>query len=138
MEKIKLVELNHLKDRVPEHFLIDNLDLVAVRYDENVSVLYGRCLHRGALMGDGYRDGENRICGVHGWDYRFDTGVSEYNNEEVLHKFFSEIKEGWVWIDKDEILNYLEDHPQFLRTDCSTDVIQGQADSQPALVECLK
>ena len=29
------------------------LDLVVVRFDESVSVLYGRCLHRGALLSDG-------------------------------------------------------------------------------------
>ena len=25
--------------------------------------------------------------GVHDWDYRYDTGVSEYDNHEVLTKF---------------------------------------------------
>ena len=37
----------------------------------------------------------NLICGVHNWDYRYDTGVSEYANDEVLHKF-------GAWIDADE------------------------------------
>ena len=50
------------------------------------SVLYGRCLHRGALLSDGRVDGDNLICGLHGWDYRIDTGVSEYNNDEVLRE----------------------------------------------------
>jgi hypothetical protein len=52
-----------------------------------LNVLYGRCLHRGALMSDGFVDGQNLICGVHDWDYRLDTGVSEYDNDEALHKF---------------------------------------------------
>jgi methylamine---glutamate N-methyltransferase subunit C len=82
---------------------VNVLDLVLVRYGSNVSVLYGRCLHRGALMADGHIEGENLICGVHGWDYRFDSGVSEYNNNEVLNKFYSEIKDNWVWVDEDEI-----------------------------------
>ena len=30
-------------------------------YDDSVSVLYGRCLHRGALMADGHVDGHNLI-----------------------------------------------------------------------------
>ena len=54
-----------------------------------VSVLYGRCAHRGALMSDGYVDGDNLMCGLHGWDYRLDTGISEYNNSETLPKFSS-------------------------------------------------
>ena len=75
---------------------VNGLDLVIVRYGEEVSVLYGRCLHRGALMADGHIDGENLICGVHGWDYRYDTGVSEYDNSEALQKFKAEVKEDKV------------------------------------------
>ena len=72
---IKILKFEDLVDRKPKYQQINGLDLVLVRYDENVSVLYGRCLHRGALMADGYIEGDNIICGVHGWDYRFDTGV---------------------------------------------------------------
>jgi glutamate synthase domain-containing protein 2 len=63
-------------------------------------------------MADGYVDGHNLICGLHHWDYRLDTGVSEYNNEEVLHKFQTEIKDGWVWIDEEEVNDYLAEFPQ--------------------------
>jgi len=67
-------------------------------------------------MADGYIDGNNLVCGVHGWDYRYDTGVSEYNNEKALHKFYAEIKDDYVWADEDEINQYLIDHPQpFIR-----------------------
>lgn len=112
MKKTKIFPLRELKEKEPEHYLINGLDLVVIRYGEDVSVLYGRCLHRGALMADGHVSGKNLICGLHGWDYRIDTGVSEYNNKEVLHKFYSEISEGWVWIDEEEINQYLIDHPQ--------------------------
>lgn len=112
MHKIKLIETQKLEEKKPAHQLINGLDLVLIKYGKEVSVLYGRCLHRGALMADGYIDGKNLICGVHGWDYRYDTGVSEYNNSEALHKFFSEVREDWVWIDEEEINQYLIDHPQ--------------------------
>ena len=113
MNKFKLIKLDELEDNQPTYAQVDGLDLVIIKYDNNqVSVLYGRCLHRGALMSDGYVDGHNLICGLHGWDYRLDTGVSEYNNKEALHKFYSEIEEGWIWIDKDEIHAYLAKHPQ--------------------------
>ena len=103
MKKTKILPFTQLKEKEPEHHLINGLDLVVIRYGDEVSVLYGRCLHRGALMADGHVSGKNLICGLHGWDYRIDTGVSEYNNKEVLHKFYSEIQDGWVWIDEDEI-----------------------------------
>ena len=132
MKKIELTKLNELTDRQPAHFLINGLDLVVLRYDDQVSVLYGRCLHRGALMSDGYVDGENLICGVHGWDYRYDTGVSEYNNEEVLHKFYSEIKDGKIWVDEDQINQYLVDHPQPFNRD---EYLGQFADTHPEATE---
>ena len=67
--------------------LVSNVDLVIIRWDDNHSVLYGRCLHRGALLSDGHVDGMNLICGLHGWDYVFMTGVSSYDNAERLHRF---------------------------------------------------
>ena len=44
------------------------MDLVVIRFDDRVSVLYGRCLHRGALMADGEVSGPNLICGLAGSD----------------------------------------------------------------------
>lgn len=109
---LSTVKFSELKEKQPTHFQINGLDLVIIRIDDTVSVLYGRCLHRGALMSDGYVDEQNLICGLHGWDYRLDTGVSEYNNEEVLHKFKAEIKGDFVWVDEQEINDFLEKHPQ--------------------------
>ncbi len=105
MKKLKICSWEDLKDRKPIHALVSNIDLVVVRYDENVSVLYGRCAHRGALMSDGFVDGDNIICGVHGWDYRIDSGVSGYNNSETLPKFQSWVEDGDVWVNEDKIAN---------------------------------
>lgn len=129
---IKTIALTELSDRDPRHLEINGLDLVVIRYDDKVSVLYGRCLHRGALMSDGYIDGENLMCGLHGWDYRYDTGVSEYNNAEVLHKFTAEIRDGHIWLDEAEINDYLKEHPQPF----DRDAYQGiYADTHPADTE---
>ena len=49
-----LISLIELDDRTPTYRLVKGLDLVIVKYDDEVSVLYGRCLHRGALMADGH------------------------------------------------------------------------------------
>ncbi len=93
-KKVEVAKWSELSDREPQYALVANVDLVVVRYDDEVSVLYGRCLHRGALMSDARIDGENLSCGLHGWDYRYDTGVSSYNNDEALNKFRA-------WIDRD-------------------------------------
>jgi len=47
-------------------------------------------------MADRYVKGDNLICGLHRWDYRVDTGVSEYNNKEVLKKFTA-------WVEDDSM-----------------------------------
>jgi nitrite reductase/ring-hydroxylating ferredoxin subunit len=106
-----------LKDRAPAYALVGEVDLVVVRHDDEVSVLYGRCLHRGALMADGYVAGDNLFCGIHQWDYRLDTGVSEYNNKEALTKFAAWIEDDHVLVDADEIDAWASDHPQPFQRD---------------------
>jgi glutamate synthase domain-containing protein 2 len=114
MNLIQLCKVSTLQEKQPAHQQVNGLDLVLIKYNDgkDVSVLYGRCLHRGALMSDGYIDGDNIICGVHDWDYRIDTGVSKYNDKDILHKFYSEIKADYIWIDENEINDYLKEHPQ--------------------------
>ena len=112
--QIQIAKFSELEDRKPAYALAANVDLVVIRYDENVSVLYGRCLHRGALLSDGYIDGHNLICGVHYWDYRYDTGISEYNNAEQLKKFKAWVDEqnDAVYVDESEISEWQQDNPQ--------------------------
>jgi len=116
MKKTPILSWDDLNDREPAHALVAGVDLVVIRFDDQVSVLYGRCAHRGALMSDGHVDGENIICGVHGWDYRMDSGISEYNNSETLPKFNAWVEDGQVYVDEDEIAGWATKHPQpFLR-----------------------
>ena len=117
MNKIAIAQWESLTDKKPSYALVADVDLVIVRYAEQVSVLYGRCAHRGALMSDGHVDGDNIICGVHGWDYRFDTGISEYDNSETLAKFTAWIEEGQVFVDQDEISAWAKKHPQPYKRD---------------------
>lgn len=127
-EPVKIALFSELEDRQPAHALIENVDLVIVKYGNEVSVLYGRCHHRGALLSDGFIDGDNLVCGVHYWDYRYDTGVSEYNNDEALHKFTSEIEEGNVVIDAAEIRAFHKEHPQPFKRD---EYLGDYADTHP-------
>ena len=113
IDPVKIANYNQLEDRQPAYALVENTDLVVIRFDDQVSVLYGRCLHRGALLADGHVDqNDNLICGVHHWDYRIDSGVSEYNNEEVLYKFRVAVNDDEVFVDKADIIAFEEIHPQ--------------------------
>jgi glutamate synthase domain-containing protein 2 len=112
--RVQVAVWSELVDRKPAYAQVDEVDLVVIRWDDDVSVLYGRCLHRGALLADGHVDGQNLICGVHGWDYRLATGVSEYNNEEALSRFESWIdqEDDAVYVDSDEVAAWAAEHPQ--------------------------
>ena len=112
MNKISIAEWVNLKDREPAYALLANVDLVVIRYDDQVSVLYGRCLHRGALLSDGVVEGGNLICGVHRWDFKYDTGVSEYDEDERLQKFTAWVEDDHVYVDQDEIAEWEKEHPQ--------------------------
>lgn len=113
MRKVPVASLDELPVRTPRHAVVEDVDLVVIRLAEDeVSVLYGRCLHRGAILGDGFMRGDNLICGVHDWDYRADTGVSEYDNKEALPKFGAWIEGGAVVVDADEVAAWAADHPQ--------------------------
>ncbi|MEM7722374.1 MAG: glutamate synthase-related protein [Pseudomonadota bacterium] len=112
MTKTKIAQLSTLPDREPAYALVADVDLVVVRWDEEVSVFYGRCLHRGALMSDGFVRGKNLICGVHDWDYRLDSGVSEYANEEALPRFQSWVEGDDILVDEDEIAAWAHANPQ--------------------------
>ncbi|MFT7473924.1 MAG: glutamate synthase domain-containing protein 2/nitrite reductase [Verrucomicrobiales bacterium] len=109
---LKIATWSELPDREPVGVLVGNIDLVIVRWDDNHSVLYGRCLHRGAKMADGHVSGENLICGLHGWDYQFRTGVSQYNNSEVLNRFSSWIDGDHLFVDEQELLLWEKTNPQ--------------------------
>ena len=114
MNKVSIVSFSELEPLQPAYAVVANVDLVIIRWkdEDQASVLYGRCLHRGALMSDGNVDGDNLICGLHNWDYNYKTGVSSYNSSERLHPFKSWLDNDHIWVDKDEIKAWAVDNPQ--------------------------
>tara|TARA_R110002096_G_scaffold49108_5_gene129944 strand:- start:13052 stop:14668 length:1617 start_codon:yes stop_codon:yes gene_type:complete len=126
--KIEIAKISNLQFKKPAYALVKNTDLVIVKHKKGISVMYGRCHHRGAILADGHIDGHNLICGVHGWDYRYDTGISEYNNEEQLHKFQEYIEGDSLLIDEIEIENFEHNNPQPFNRE---DYLGSYADTHP-------
>ena len=112
MQPTQIAAWSELQDRAPAYAIVGEVDLVVLRYDAEIRVFYGRCLHRGALMADGYVRGDNLVCPVHNWDYKLDSGVSEYANEEVLRRFDAWLDGDKVMVDADEINAWALEHPQ--------------------------
>ncbi len=117
MSKVAVATWSELADRQPAYALVADVDLVVIRYGEEASVLYGRCLHRGALLADGHIEGDNLICGLHNWDYRIDSGISAYNNTETLAKFACWIENEKIMVDRDQIAAWALAHPQPYKRD---------------------
>jgi len=113
----KICTFSELNEKEPKHAKVLNTDLVVIRYGENVSVLYGRCLHRGALLSDGFVEGDNLICGLHNWDYRVDTGISAYEPNERLYKFKEVIYDSHVYIDEEEVKSFEVEVPSRFHDD---------------------
>jgi glutamate synthase domain-containing protein 2 len=119
MNKTAVARWGDLEPAKPTYALVANVDLVVIRWPEpveagapGVSVLYGRCAHRGALMSDGRIEGGNIVCGLHDWDYCYKSGVSSYNPAEKLHRFRAWIEEEKVWVDEQEIRAWAVGNPQ--------------------------
>jgi glutamate synthase domain-containing protein 2 len=114
MKKTAVATYSDLMPLEPTYALAANVDLVVIRWEdqEQVSVLYGRCAHRGALMSDGRIEGGNIVCGLHDWDYCYKSGVSSYNPAERLHRFGAWIEDDQVWVDEEEIQAWAVDNPQ--------------------------
>ena len=114
MQKTTVATYSELAPLEPAYAIVAGVDLVVVRWEdeEQVSVLYGRCAHRGALMADGRIEGGNLVCGLHNWDYCFKSGISSYNPSEKLHRFSAWLEDDQVWVDADEIAAWAVDNPQ--------------------------
>ena len=86
MNKAAIASYTELEPLKPTYALVADVDLVVIRLEEEeaVSVLYGRCLHRGALMADGHIDGNNLICGLHNWDYCYKQSLGTSASIQLL------------------------------------------------------
>ncbi len=132
IDPVEIGLFSELQDRQPVHVQVENTDLVLTRFDDKFSVLYGRCLHRGALLSDGRVEGDNIICGLHNWDYRIDTGVSAYNNDEVLYRFKSQRTDDKIYLDRADVIAFEEIHPQPFQRDS---YLGQYADTHPEITE---
>ena len=114
MKLVPVAKLSELRDREPAAAQVANVDLVLVRFDDRYSIFYGRCLHRGARLADGRVEGDNLICGLHNWDFRLDSGVSEYKHSEALPKFqaYVDVEADTLSVNEAEIEPWRLEHPQ--------------------------
>lgn len=117
--RVRIATLSALADGRPAHARAAGVDLVVIRRGEEVTVLYGRCPHRGAPLWEGTIEGPDLVCRAHGWDFRIDTGESPSIDGEQLGCFAAEIDAAGdaVWLDEAQLVTWKRMHPRALDDD---------------------
>lgn len=108
---LRVASFDDLADDRPHPVTVNGVDIVLVRRGSGVSALYGRCPHRGALLADGHVDGNLVVCGVHGWRYDSETGVSPVNPAVALTTFPAWVSDGAVYLDEASVTEYQRAQP---------------------------
>ena len=114
---IRLASLVELPDNAPFPVTTAGVDLILIRRGGDVSALYGRCAHRGALLADGHVEDGAVVCDVHGWRYNVETGISPINPAVALATFPAWVSDGAVYIDQTAVAEFARNNPQSYRDD---------------------
>ncbi|ANI40316.1 glutamate synthase-related protein [Mycolicibacterium vaccae] len=109
---LRVASLSEIPENVPYAIVAAGVDVVLIRRGDDVSALSGRCAHRGALMSDGRVEGGLVVCGVHGWRYEIDSGVSPVNPAIALATFPAWVSDGSVYVDESAIAEFARSNPQ--------------------------
>lgn len=104
--EIKVASFEELTSDRPHPFSVSGVDIILIRRGEGVSALHGRCPHRGALLADGRVEDGLVVCGVHGWRYDAETGVSPVNPAVSLTKFPARVSDGVVYLDESSVARF--------------------------------
>ncbi len=126
IDPIVVANLSELPEREPVGVQVQGLELVVVRLDGEVSVLAGRCLHRGARLADGRVEGDDLICSLHGWDYRACSGISAYDPSQRLHRYSTEVVGDEVVISLTEVRDQATVRPTSDVTETPVDVPEAR------------
>lgn len=103
---IRVASFDDVPAGQPHGVSVGGVDIVLVRRGDTVSALYGRCPHRGALLGDGRVEGDLLVCGVHGWRYDSESGVSPVNPAVALTTFPAWVSDGVVYVDEASVAEF--------------------------------
>jgi glutamate synthase domain-containing protein 2/nitrite reductase/ring-hydroxylating ferredoxin subunit len=109
---LRVASLSDLPENTPHAVVVAGVDVLLVRRGDDVSALYGRCAHRGALMADGRVEDDLVVCGVHGWRYEIASGVSPVNPSVALATFPTSVSDGSVYLDESAIAEFARANPQ--------------------------
>ena len=100
---VEVLKQDQLAEGQGTTVFVNERDIALYRYQGAFYALDNTCLHRGGQLGDGWMDGPNVICPLHGWDYDVKTGVSRYEPRERVATYPVRLEGDSVQIDADAV-----------------------------------
>lgn len=92
---------------------VNDTELVIVHVNDSVAVFGGECIHEGALMADGYIEGEFLFCAKHLWRYNIESGELDKEPGVGLKKLTVWQEGDDLYIDQNEVEEMVEPEDEF-------------------------
>jgi nitrite reductase/ring-hydroxylating ferredoxin subunit len=88
-----------LKNRIPLNAVVDGIDVVIVKVEDEVLAFENNCPHQHfSLLHQGNIEGCGITCPMHGWTFDMKSGDSTNGNGRLR---ILEVKrsDGWIWVE---------------------------------------
>jgi phenylpropionate dioxygenase-like ring-hydroxylating dioxygenase large terminal subunit len=115
-----IMPMSHL-DQGPKPFTLLGEKIVLWRKpDGSPAALRDRCCHRTAQLSKGFVEGENLVCGYHGWTYNASGAcvrIPQQDSQNIpngacVPAYRAQEKYGYAWVALDEPLKPIPDFPE--------------------------
>ena len=83
--------------------VVDETELVAVNYNNQISVFSGNCLHEDALLANGFLEDGYLTCGRHLWRYNLENGALDGEPGVKLKKLNTWFEGDDLYLDLQEL-----------------------------------
>lgn len=95
--EVPVMRFEDLCDHTVRPFEIGNRKLAIARIGDEVFATAGICRHAGGPLGQGFVDGEDVVCPLHGWRFNVRDGSTDHPGSDIK-VFPASVKDGVVYI----------------------------------------
>jgi phenylpropionate dioxygenase-like ring-hydroxylating dioxygenase large terminal subunit len=116
-----VMKLSHLADGPQPFTLLGESIVVWQQPDGSIACLKDRCCHRTAKLSRGFVEGENIVCGYHGWTFAADGACVRIPQRQAdtavspklrVPAYRAAAKYGYIWVALAEPLTDIPDLPE--------------------------
>jgi glutamate synthase domain-containing protein 2 len=111
------VKIGNVEDCPPGSVVtvtVSNVDIAVCNYNGEFYALNNRCPHRAGQLGDGYLEGSDLYCPLHGWDFDVRTGISRYSSLDRVETYPVLVLEDIVYLRTADIPIEPKEHDDYL------------------------